>query len=164
MGTVQSWQFRKMAGAKILRSLSFFLLLTLISYFSESAFTGSLTTAGLTFTLPTLSTLTQTQLIYLTAGGLSLGAAAGLAGLAVASRLLADGGDSGGSGYGAPVASSYGAPESSYGAPESSYGAPEDSYGAPASSYSAPSSSYSAPSSGYDAPSSGGHGFFRKSE
>ena len=60
-----------MAGTKILRSLSFFLLLTLISYFSESAFTGSLTTAGLTFTIPTLSTLTQTQLIYLTAGGLS---------------------------------------------------------------------------------------------
>ena len=60
-----------MAGTKILRSLSVFLLLALISYISESAFTGTLTTAGLTFTLPTLTTLTQTQLIYLTAGGLS---------------------------------------------------------------------------------------------
>merc|ERR1712083_1188187 len=119
--------------------------------------------AGLTFTIPTLSTLTQTQLIYLTAGGLSLGAAAGLAGLAVASSLLADAGGSSDTGYGAPVASSYGAPESSYGAPESSYGAPESSYGAPE-----PSSGYSAPSSGYDAPSSGGdshgHGYLRKSE
>ena len=69
----------------------------------------------------------------------------------MASRLLADGGDSGGSGYGAPVATSYGAPESSYGAPESSYGAPESSYGAPESSYGAPE-----PSSGYSSPSSGG--------
>ena len=57
-----------MAGTKI---LSFLLLLSLISYFSEADFTGTLTTAGLTFTIPTLSTLTQTQLIYLTAGGLS---------------------------------------------------------------------------------------------
>ena len=68
---MQTCQLSKMAGAKILRSLSLFLVVALISYFSESAFTGSLTAAGLTFTIPTLSTLTQTQLIYLTAGGLS---------------------------------------------------------------------------------------------
>ena len=70
---MQSWQPRTMAGAKILRPLSFFLLLALVSFLSEirGDFTGTLTTAGLTFTLPTLSTLTQTQLIYLTAGGLS---------------------------------------------------------------------------------------------
>ena len=66
----------------------------------------------------------------------------------MASSLLADGGGSSQSGYGAPVASSYGAPESSYGAPESSYGAPESSYGAPESSYGAPASSYGAPASG----------------
>ena len=62
----------------------------------------------------------------------------------MASSLLADSGGSSDTGYGAPVASSYGAPESSYGAPESSYGAPESSYGAPE------------PSSGYSSPSSGG--------
>ena len=61
-----------MAGSKLLRSLSFFLAITLVSYITESAFTGTLTSAGLTFTLPTLSTLTQTQLVYLTAGGLSM--------------------------------------------------------------------------------------------
>jgi len=131
-----------MAGSKLLRSLSFFLAITLVSYITESAFTGTLTSAGLTFTLPTLSTLTQTQLVYLTAGGLSLGAAAGLAGLAVASSLLADGGGSSGSGYGAPTG-----------------------YGEPSSGYSAPSSGYDAPSSGYESPSSGGgHGHSRTLE
>ena len=69
---MQTCQLSKMAGAKILRSLSLFLVVTLISYLSESAFTGTLTTAGLTFTIPTLSSLTQTQLIYLTAGGISM--------------------------------------------------------------------------------------------
>ena len=85
------------------------------------------TTAGagtLTLTIPALSSLTQTQILYLTAGGLStdtltiytvstyihpclgLAAAGGLGALAVASSVLADGGGggaSGGYGYSAPA-------------------------------------------------------------
>merc|ERR1712243_120008 len=120
-----------MAGSKLLRYISMFLAVTLVSYITESAFTPTLTSAGLTFTIPTLTTLTQTQLLYLTAGGLSLGAAAGLAGLAVASSLLADGGDSSGT---------------SYGAPSSGYSAPSSGYGEPSSGFSAPSSGYAEPS------------------
>ena len=70
--TVQPGQFSEMAGSKLLRYLSIFLAVTLVSYITESAFTPTLTSAGLTFTIPTLTTLTQTQLLYLTAGGLSM--------------------------------------------------------------------------------------------
>ena len=82
-----------------------------------------------------------------------MAAAGGLAGLAVASSLLADGGGSD-TGYGAP-SGGYGAPSSGYAEPSSGYSAPSSGYSAPSSGYSAPSSGYSAPSSGYSAPSSG---------
>lgn len=54
------------------------------------------------------------------------------------------------SGYGAPVATGYGAPEPAYGAPEPAYGAPEPAYGAPAPSYAAPSTGYNAANRYYD--------------
>ena len=137
------------------------LVVLLLSFMANSLIIPQLTGAGtLTLTLPTLTSLTQAQLVALTAGGLSLGAAAGLAGLAVASSLLADGaGGGGGGGYGAP-SSGYGAPSHGYSAPSSGYSAPSSGYSAPSSGYSAPSSGYSAPSSGYSAPSSG-HGHSR---
>ena len=144
------------------------LVMLLLSFMAHSLIIPQLTGAGtLTLTLPTLTSLTQAQLVALTAGGLSLGAAAGLAGLAVASSLLADGaGGGGGGGYGAP-SHGYSAPSSGYSAPSSGYSAPSTGYSAPSSGYSAPSSGYSAPSSGYSAPSSGysapssGHGHSR---
>ena len=92
---------------------------------------------------------------------LGLAAAGGLAGLAVASSLLADGGGSD-TGYGAP-SGGYGAPSSGYAEPSRGYSAPSPGYSAPSSGYSAPSSGYSAPSSGYSAPSSG-HGHSRVQE
>ena len=101
-------------------------LLLLLASPSASIFGATAGAGTLTLTIPALNSLTQTQLLYLTAGGLSLAAAGGLGALAVASRFLSDGasGGGGGGGYG----SGYSAPEyhvveeTSYVKPSSGYG------------------------------------------
>ena len=94
-------------------------LLLLLAPPSSSIFGATAGAGTLTLTLPALNSLTQTQLLYLTAGGLSLAAAGGLGALAVASRFLSDGGSSGGGGYSAPE---YTVVEETYVKPSSGYG------------------------------------------
>ena len=100
-------------------------LLLLLASPSASIFGATAGAGTLTLTIPALNSLTQTQLLYLTAGGLSLAAAGGLGALAVASRFLSDGasGGGGGGGYG----SGYSAPE--YHVVEETYVKPSSGYG-----------------------------------
>ena len=100
-------------------------LLLLLASPTSSIFGATAGAGTLTLTIPALNSLTQTQLLYLTAGGLSLAAAGGLGALAVASRFLSDGasGGSGGGGYG----SGYSAPE--YHVVEENYIKPSSGYG-----------------------------------
>lgn len=109
----------------LLLCLPLFLLLLLLAPPTSSIFGATAGAGTLTLTIPALNSLTQTQLLYLTAGGLSLAAAGGLGALAVASRFLSDGasGGSGGGGYG----SGYSAPE--YHVVEENYVKPSSGYG-----------------------------------
>lgn len=101
-------------------------LLLLLTPPSASIFGATAGAGTLTLTIPALSSLTQTQLLYLTAGGLSLAAAGGLGALAVASRFLSDGA-SGGGGGGGGYGSGYSAPE--YHVVEETYVKPSSGYG-----------------------------------
>ena len=100
-----------MKGSSLQCVLLFLLpfLLILFPPPTSSIFGATAGAGTLTLTIPALNSLTQTQLLYLTAGGLSLAAAGGLGALAVASRFLSDGGSSGGGGGG--YGSGYSAPE-----------------------------------------------------
>ena len=100
-------------------------LLILFTPPTSSIFGATAGAGTLTLTIPALNSLTQTQLLYLTAGGLSLAAAGGLGALAVASRFLSDGGSSGGGGGG--YGSGYSAPE--YHVVEETYVKPSSGYG-----------------------------------
>ena len=114
-----------MKGSSLQCVLLCLLPLILFTPPTSSIFGATAGAGTLTLTIPALNSLTQTQLLYLTAGGLSLAAAGGLGALAVASRFLSDGGSSsgGGGGYG----SGYSAPE--YHVVEETYVKPSSGYG-----------------------------------
>ena len=113
-------------GSSLRPALLLLPLLLVLQAPPSSSIIGTTAGAGtLTLTIPALSSLTQTQLLYLSAGGLSLAAAGGLGALAVASRFLSDGGSGGGGGGG--YGSGYSAPE--YHVVEETYVKPSSGYG-----------------------------------